>query len=49
MKLTQKIQMEIYSHKLADFYMALFACKVQGNPDENTMRKIVDAINFDKD
>lgn len=49
MKTTQKIQLEIYSDKLADFYMALFACKVQGNPDENTMRKVFDAIKFDKD
>lgn len=49
MKPIQKIQLDIYKDKLADFYLTLFTCKIRDNPDESTLRKLVDAIHFDKD
>lgn len=49
MKPTKKIQLEIYKDKLTQFYLALFECKAKENPSPETLRKLSDAIHFDKE
>ena len=48
MKPTRKIQLDIYSDKLTDFYLALYECKMKDKPSEATLKKLFDAIRFDK-
>ena len=49
MKPTQKIQLDIYKDKLTDFYLALYECKMKDKPSEATLKKLFDAIRFDKE
>lgn len=47
MKKTKKIELEIYSEKMSDFYLALFKSKLKGDFDTELMNTIVSAIHFD--
>ena len=49
MKPTQKIQLDIYKDKLTDFYLALYECKMKDKPSEEILKKLFDAICFDKE
>lgn len=49
MKATKKIQLEIYSDKADEFYLALLKYKISGKKDLEQLTALADAIHFDKD